>query len=113
MSLTAAIDIVETVSVFAHGLVRRGSGPHLHFLQSDRPVCDAHVVRHRGELRFRCLGQGLGREPQRHAALHAYRWEPAVRRWGVMAQEAPDRARIVMPSGFLAVDYRALAQAAL
>lgn len=40
---------------------------------------------------------------------YRYRWDaPHNRRWGVMAQEAPAHARVIMPSGFLAVQYGAL-----
>lgn len=35
----------------------------------------------------------------------SYAWEPKVRRWGVIAQEAPAMTRVITPSGFLAVRY--------
>ena len=51
------------------------------------------------------LGASIG-----HVPLYefAYKWAPRVRRWGVMAQDAPVAARIVLPSGFLVVNYPAL-----
>lgn len=40
---------------------------------------------------------------------YRYRWDtPDKRRWGVMAQEVPAYARVIMPSGFLGVNYPAL-----
>lgn len=54
---------------------------------------------------IRPLGAAFGSTP---LVEFSYIWAPARRLWGVLAQQAPARARIMTPSGFWAVNYSKL-----